>query len=191
MFPRNFFESMHVHCTHSSGVLTRSKKTENDLVEGTLIVALAEQVEGAVLQWKPDQERHSHLGVEAEVCELKRYKIPARACGNSSPLPWLYHFPFSLRLSEDGNQVTLIQRDGTNSPTLIFLDDGPQKFINTLEEWVLLCTGWRSPRRPRFCLFLTEILLCLQHFAWAGGNQAKWAYLGSNGGNSKISVDKE
>ena len=66
--------------TLSSGVLTRSKKTDNDLVEGTLIVALAEQVEGAVLQWKPDQERHSHLGVEAEVCELKRYRIPARLC---------------------------------------------------------------------------------------------------------------
>ena len=55
-----------------AGILTRSKKTENVLVEGTLIVALAEQVEGAVVQWRPDEEQHSHLGIEVEVCELKR-----------------------------------------------------------------------------------------------------------------------
>jgi hypothetical protein len=40
----------------------------------------------------------------------------------------------SYRLSEDGNQVILIQRDGTNVSPLIFLDDGPQRFINKLEE---------------------------------------------------------
>ena len=51
-----------------------------------------------------------------------------------SKLFTLANFLISFRLSEDGNQVTLIQRDGTNSPTLIFLDDGPQGFINKLEE---------------------------------------------------------
>ena len=47
--------------------------------------------------------------------------------------------------------------------------------------------GWSPPRRPRFRLFLTEILFCLPHSAWAGGNQAEWAdHLGSNGGNNQI-----
>ena len=57
-----------------SGVLTRSKKTEHALVGGSLIVALAEQVEDAVVQWRPDEELYSHLGIEVEVCELKRYE---------------------------------------------------------------------------------------------------------------------
>ena len=34
-------------------------------------------------------------------------------------------------------------------------------------------------------MFLTEILLCLPHSAWAGGNQAEWAdHLGSTGENN-------
>ena len=43
--------------------------------------------------------------------------------------------------------------------------------------------GGPSPRGPRFCLFLIEILLCLPHFAWAGGNRAD--HLVSNGGNKR------
>ena len=97
-------------------------------------MALAEQVEGAVVQWKPDEESHSHLGIEVEVCELKRYKKLGMIKKNCPTFVQLSIFLFSFRLSEDGNQVTLIQRDGTNSPTLIFLDDGPQAFINKLEE---------------------------------------------------------
>ena len=95
-----------------------------------MIVALADQVEGAVVQWRPDEEPYSHLGIEVEICELKRYREKEFS-------PWSQNSPnflSSFRLSEDGNQVTLIQRDGTNSPTLIFLDDGPQRFINKLEE---------------------------------------------------------
>ena len=58
----------------TAGVLTRSKKTEHVLIGGTLIVALADQVEGAVVQWRPDEEPYSHLGIEVEICELKRYR---------------------------------------------------------------------------------------------------------------------
>ena len=44
--------------------------------------------------------------------------------------------------------------------------------------------GGRSHLKPRFRLFLNEILLCLPNSAWAGGNRAEWAdHLGSNGGN--------
>ena len=37
-------------------------------------MALADQVEGAVVQWKPDEEPYSHLSIEVEICELKRYR---------------------------------------------------------------------------------------------------------------------
>ena len=56
----------------------------------------------------------------------------------------------------------------------------------------LVCTGLGvSSRTYRFRLFLSELLLCLPHSAWAGGNLAEWAdRLGSNGGNNQFWVNK-
>jgi hypothetical protein len=58
-----------------SGVLTRSRKTEkaNELIEGDLSIALADQVDGPVILWKTKQEELSHLNVEVELCEIKRW----------------------------------------------------------------------------------------------------------------------
>eukprot|EP00088_Acartia_fossae_P057884 TRINITY_DN6757_c0_g1_i1.p1 TRINITY_DN6757_c0_g1~~TRINITY_DN6757_c0_g1_i1.p1 ORF type:complete len:680 (-),score=141.56 TRINITY_DN6757_c0_g1_i1:151-2190(-) len=37
----------------------------------------------------------------------------------------------SYRLGDDGNAVTLLMRDGTRHNTLIFLDEGPEEFLET------------------------------------------------------------
>ena len=49
--------------------------------------------------------------IEFELCELK-----------------------SFRLSDDGNRLVLIQRDGTSHPPLIFLDEGPEELINVFKR---------------------------------------------------------
>lgn len=40
----------------------------------------------------------------------------------------------SYRISDDNNQVILIQKDGTNHNPLIFLDDGPQGFLEAIAK---------------------------------------------------------
>ena len=49
--------------------------------------------------------------IEFELCELK-----------------------SFRLSDDGNRLVLIQRDGTRHPPLIFLDEGAEELINVFRR---------------------------------------------------------
>lgn len=49
--------------------------------------------------------------IEFELCELK-----------------------SFRLSDDGNRMILIQRDGTRHPPLIFLDEGPEELISVMKR---------------------------------------------------------
>jgi len=49
-----------------------------------------------------------HISLTAEVAEIKSYK-----------------------LGDDGNTVTLLMKDGTRHNTLIFLDDGPEEFLET------------------------------------------------------------
>ena len=50
--------------------------------------------------------------IEFELCELK-----------------------SFRLSDDGNRMIFIQRDGTRHPPLIFLDEGPDELIKVMKRW--------------------------------------------------------
>jgi len=40
----------------------------------------------------------------------------------------------SFRLSDDGNRMILIQRDGTRHPPLIFLDEGPDELIKIIKR---------------------------------------------------------
>lgn len=42
----------------------------------------------------------------------------------------------SYRLSEDGNQVTIMMKDGTVHNNLIFLDEGPTEFVEALHKYV-------------------------------------------------------
>lgn len=42
----------------------------------------------------------------------------------------------SYRLSEDGNQVTIMMKDGTVNNNLIFLDEGPIEFVSALHKYV-------------------------------------------------------
>ena len=49
--------------------------------------------------------------IEFELCELK-----------------------SFRLSDDGNRMIFIQRDGTRHPPLIFLDEGPDELIKVMKR---------------------------------------------------------
>lgn len=111
---------------------------------GTLTVSRKIAFGGSVFEWIPQdnqqlqdkensQNSESHYGgsfsdrewtmitdqlskrnvrpIEFELCELK-----------------------SFRLSDDGNRLVLIQRDGTNHPPLIFLDEGPEELINVFKR---------------------------------------------------------
>ena len=114
---------------------------------GTLTVSRKLAFGGPVFEWLPQDNQHqlqdkensqnseSHYGgsfsdrewtmitdqlskrnvrpIEFELCELK-----------------------SFRLSDDGNRLVLIQRDGTNHPPLIFLDEGPEELINVFKRYV-------------------------------------------------------
>ena len=40
----------------------------------------------------------------------------------------------SFRLSDDGNRMIMIQRDGTRHPPLIFLDEGPEELIRAMQR---------------------------------------------------------
>ena len=114
---------------------------------GTLTVSRKLAFGGPVFEWIPQDNQHqlqdkensqnseSHYGgsfsdrewtmitdqlskrnvrpIEFELCELK-----------------------SFRLSDDGNRLVLIQRDGTNHPPLIFLDEGPEELINVFKRYV-------------------------------------------------------
>jgi len=42
----------------------------------------------------------------------------------------------SYKLSDDGNQVTIMMKDGTLHNNLIFLDEGPTEFIESLHKYV-------------------------------------------------------
>eukprot|EP00092_Neocalanus_flemingeri_P044554 GFUD01049458.1.p1 GENE.GFUD01049458.1~~GFUD01049458.1.p1 ORF type:complete len:754 (+),score=195.23 GFUD01049458.1:104-2365(+) len=42
----------------------------------------------------------------------------------------------SYRLSDDGNQVTIMMKDGTAHNNLIFLDEGPTEFLESLHKYV-------------------------------------------------------
>ena len=44
----------------------------------------------------------------------------------------------SFRLSDDGNRMILIQRDGTRHPPLIFLDEGPDELIKIMKGYVII-----------------------------------------------------
>ena len=44
----------------------------------------------------------------------------------------------SFRLSDDGNRMILIQRDGTRHPPLIFLDEGPDELIKIMKGYVIM-----------------------------------------------------
>ena len=112
---------------------------------GTLTVSRKLAFGGPVFEWIPQDNQHqlqdkensqnseSHYGgsfsdrewtmitdqlskrnvrpIEFELCELK-----------------------SFRLSDDGNRLVLIQRDGTSHPPLIFLDEGPEELINVFKR---------------------------------------------------------
>ncbi len=99
--------------------MTRSRKssdvqTNSDLADGTLSLKLVDQCPGPVVSWAPEEEeKYSHLAVEVELAEVNSY-----------------------RLSDDGNQLVLILRDGTNINPLIFLDEGPEDFIDKLDDFV-------------------------------------------------------
>ena len=42
----------------------------------------------------------------------------------------------SYRLSDDGNMLTIMMKDGTVHNSLIFLDDGPDRFLSVLQSYV-------------------------------------------------------
>ena len=112
------------------GVLLREKK-KNSLSEGVLKVE--ERPMGIFIVWHPDLPSpcggadgngvspdfktvptvDKSIWIELELLELNSY-----------------------RLTDDGNQLVLIQKDGTNTNPLIFLDEGPEEFLAVIKRLV-------------------------------------------------------
>lgn len=122
-----------------SGILLMAKSDAEGgngdlLISGTLTLSIKSPWQVAYLEWTPSLENeesesygsslpsewtliHEQLNkrnvrpIEFELCELKSFK-----------------------LSDDGNRMVLIQRDGTRHPPLIFLDQGPEELIDVMKK---------------------------------------------------------
>ena len=114
-----------------SGVLLQDKK-KNVLIEGVLKVE--ERPLGLFIVWHPEL-----LGLPTTV---KGEGDSAAA----SPAPEVDRTNWielelvelnSYRLTDDGNQLVLIQKDGTNTNPLIFLDEGPDEFLATIKRYTM------------------------------------------------------
>ena len=134
-------------------------KTELDgsdvLCTGTLIVRSATLGMGPVLSWFPDNVNQDDKPTSSECGSLndREWTVVSdsrRRDGGSGTMGLalggtskVFVRPIvveigdlkSFRLSDDGNQMVLIQTDGTKHPPLIFLDDGPEQLIDVLRKY--------------------------------------------------------
>eukprot|EP00093_Oithona_nana_P006165 06165.XXX_166349_168505_1 [CDS] Oithona nana genome sequencing. len=126
-----------------SGILIMAKSAiegsgDDLLFTGTLTISKKTQWQIPTIDWQPTQERDEGQSecqygssfsdrewtlvndqlskrnvrpIELELCELK-----------------------SFRLSDDGNRMVLIQKDGTRHPPLIFLDEGCEEFVKAMRK---------------------------------------------------------
>lgn len=128
------------------------------LCSGTLVVRSATLGTGPVLKWAPDMPKASpsQSGVVCGSLNDREWTVVTQSGdGPDPPRPSgvslggaggskAYVRPITLelcdlrsfRLSDDGNQLTLIQTDGTKHPPLIFLDDGPESLIEVLRKYM-------------------------------------------------------
>ena len=125
-----------------SGILILAKSaiegTADDLLfSGTLTIIKKTQWKIPTIEWQPCQE-----GQDQQECQygssfsdrewtLVNDQLSKR---NVRPIEFELCELKSFRLSDDGNRLVLIQKDGTRHPPLIFLDEGPDEFVNAMKR---------------------------------------------------------
>merc|ERR1712038_359499 len=111
---------------------------------GTLIVSRKIAFGGTIFEWIPQDNQHdkeqnnsknseSHYGGSFSDREWTMINDQLHK-RNVRPIEFELSELKSFRLSDDGNRMILIQRDGTRHPPLIFLDEGPDELIKVMKR---------------------------------------------------------
>ena len=111
---------------------------------GVLTVGRKTAFQGPILDWIPQeqQQQEQHNTSATSECQygssfsdrewtMINDQLSKR---NVRPIEFELCELKSFRLSDDGNRLVLIQRDGTRHPPLIFLDEGPEELINVFRR---------------------------------------------------------
>ena len=107
------------------------------LFNGTLTISKKTQWQIPTVEWQPsldqDQNQECQYGSSFSDREwtLVNDQLSKR---NVRPIEFELCELKSFRLSDDGNRMVLIQKDGTRHPPLIFLDEGCEEFINAMRK---------------------------------------------------------
>ncbi len=127
-----------------SGVLLMAKSDAEGgngdlLIPGILSLSLKTPWKVPCIEWTPEQpendESGAAYGTSFSEWTLVNEQLSKR---NVRPIDFELCELKSFRLSDDGNKMVLIQRDGTRHPPLIFLDEGPEELITVMKRYVLL-----------------------------------------------------
>ncbi len=110
------------------------------LCSGMVIISRKNAWQGPILEWIPMDESN---GGEAQNAAPQGASLPrsewdvvgeAMSKRNVRPIEVELCELKSFRLSDDGNRMVIIQRDGTRHPPLIFLDEGPEQLISVIRR---------------------------------------------------------
>ena len=139
-----FFSAGHEVEFKRSGILIMAKSAiegsgDDLLFTGTLSISKKTQWQIPTIEWQPTQERDESQSSECQYGSsfsdrewtLVNDQLSKR---NVRPIEFELCELKSFRLSDDGNRMVLIQKDGTRHPPLIFLDDGCEEFIKSMRK---------------------------------------------------------
>jgi hypothetical protein len=108
------------------------------LCSGTLTLGRKESWQGPILEWIPVEENENNSSSPHPVGSLsdREWTVVSEALAkrNVRPIEFELCELKSFRVSDDGNRLVLIQRDGTRHPPLIFLDEGPEELVNVMRR---------------------------------------------------------
>ena len=128
-----------------TGVLLMAKSDAeggngDQLFPGTLSLTKKSPWQTTVLEWNPVPEGQQNGGSEnsqygTSFSDREWTMISDQMSRrNVRPIEFELCELRSFRLSDDGNRMILIQRDGTRHPPLIFLDEGPEELIRAMRR---------------------------------------------------------
>ena len=111
------------------------------LIAGLLTVQRKNAFQGPILEWIPQEQpdnsasSNSESQYGASFSDREWTMITDQLSKrNVRPIEFELCELKSFRLSDDGNRLVLIQRDGTRHPPLIFLDEGAEELINVFRR---------------------------------------------------------
>ena len=111
------------------------------LISGLLTVQRKNAFQGPILEWIPQEQQENSASSNnesqygASFSDREWTMITDQLSKrNVRPIEFELCELKSFRLSDDGNRLVLIQRDGTRHPPLIFLDEGAEELINVFRR---------------------------------------------------------